>query len=333
MELSTQRENTRFQARVDKRNDLKKGAMEPGGNRPDIRTDMTRQLKQELDTNGTTQQTSSQTTVQPAHHDVQGATDYAKGNRTGDEAKTDFETWDKGFRLWWDNVNVTEYDTLEADQILRLVILRRLMSEDDEGEQGADAMKKENLSKLYLEDFDNFILQTRCERDHSVRNTRLDAHKKALEVGPADVAFRVTLFATMTSPWSLARDELEWITHLFNAEYTMQKVRNMPASELAFNDKRIKDDIAARAILRKDVGNSQRSTERLNCIDMGYRSLNRLQSLHDKLRVLDPGLADKQASTAEYPILREPWEKSQSRIISAAELEGGGLRPRLRLHP
>jgi hypothetical protein len=71
------------------------------------------------------------------------------------------------------------------------------------------------------------------------------------------------------------------------------------------------------------VENSQGSTVRLNCIDMGYRSLNRLQSLHDELCVLGPGLVDRQASTAEQPILLEPWEKSRSHIISVAELEGG----------
>jgi hypothetical protein len=56
---------------------------------------------------------------------------------------------------------------------------------------------------------------------------------------------------------------------------------------------------------------------------MGYRSLNRLQDLHGELCVLDPCLADKQDSTAECPVLREPWGKSQSYIISVTELEGG----------
>jgi hypothetical protein len=58
--------------------------------------------------------------------------------------------------MWWHNVKVTIYDNLDADQILRLVIRRRLMSDEDEGEHGAIAIKKENLSKLYIEDFDNF---------------------------------------------------------------------------------------------------------------------------------------------------------------------------------
>jgi D-hexose-6-phosphate mutarotase len=106
----------------------------------------------------------------------------------------------------------------------------------------------------------------------------------------------------------------------------------MPKSELVFDRKRIRGDIAARAMLRKNVEISQGNTVQLNCIDMGYRSLNRLQNLHDELCVLYLGLADKQASTAEYPVLWEPWEKSQSHIIPVAELEGG-LRPRLRLHP
>jgi hypothetical protein len=112
-------------------------------------------------------------------------------------------------------------------------------------------------------------------------------------------------------------------SYLFDAEYTIKKVRDMPKSELVFNYKRIRDDIAARAILRKDVEISQGSTVQIKCVDMGYRSLNRLQNLHDELCVLDPGLADKQTSTAEHPVLREPWEKTQSHIIPVAELEGG----------
>jgi hypothetical protein len=142
--LSTQREMTRFQLWADERDDLQNAPVEPGDNRPDIRTDMTRQLKGEIDTNKTTQQTLSKTIVQPTHHDIQGVTDYVKANLTGDEAKTDFETWGQGFRLWRSNVNVTEYDTLEADQILHLAIQRELISEEDEGEQEADAMKDEN---------------------------------------------------------------------------------------------------------------------------------------------------------------------------------------------
>jgi hypothetical protein len=112
----------------------------------------------------------------------------------------------------------------------------------------------------------------------------------------------------------------------------MKKVRNMPKREFVFNRKKIREDIAARAMLREDVEISQENKVQLKCVDMGYRSLNRLQDLHGELCILDPGLADKQDSTAEYPVLREPWEKSHSRIISAAELEGG-LCPRLRLHP
>jgi hypothetical protein len=133
----------------------------------------------------------------------------------------------------------------------------------------------------------------------------------------------VTLVATTTSPWGLSRDELERITYLFSAEYTMKKVRNMPKREFVFNRKKIREDIAARAMLREDVEISQENKVQLKCVDMGYRSLNRLQDLHGELCILDPGLADKQDSTAEYPVLREPWEKSHSRIISAAELEGG----------
>jgi hypothetical protein len=50
MELSTQGDKTRFQVWADKRDDLKHAPVEPGGNRPDIWRDMTRQLKAEIDT-------------------------------------------------------------------------------------------------------------------------------------------------------------------------------------------------------------------------------------------------------------------------------------------
>jgi hypothetical protein len=237
MELSIQGEKTQFQAWTDKIGKAPSAPVEPGGNRPDIRTDMTLQLKEELDPDKTTQQTLSKTVVH-TDQEIQSATAYVKANLTGDEAKADFETWNKGFCMWWRNVKVTNYDNLDADQILRLVIRRRLMSDEDEGERGEIAITEENLMKLYIEDFDNFIMYTRGERDHSVRITRLEAYKKALEGSPVNVAFRVTLFATTTSPWSLSRNELEWITYLFNAEHTMKKVRNMPKSELEFSRKK-----------------------------------------------------------------------------------------------
>jgi hypothetical protein len=234
--------------------------------------------------------------------------------------------------MWWQHVKVTNYDNLEADQILRLVINRGLMSDEDEGELDVIAIEKENLSKLYIEDFDNSIMRARGERDHSVRIARLEAFKKALTVSPVNVAFRVTLFATTTSPWSLSGDELEWITYLSNADYTMKKVRKMSKRELVFNHKRIREDIAARAMLRKDVEISQENKVQLKCIDMGYRSLNRLQYLHGGLCILDPVFAYKQDSTDECPVLREPWRRVN--FISYLLLRSRGrLRPRLRLHP
>jgi hypothetical protein len=86
---------------------------------------------------------------------------------------------------------------------------------------------------------------------------------------------------------------LEWIACLFNAEYTMKKVRNVSERGLVFNREKIRGDIARRAILREDVGISQGNKVQLNCIDMGYRSLNRLQYLHGELCILDPDFADK----------------------------------------
>jgi hypothetical protein len=82
----------------------------------------------------------------------------------------------------------------------------------------------------------------------------------------------------------------------------MKEFKDMLVSEFTFDYKKIRGDVAARAMLREDVGNSQGSTVPLNCIDVGYRSLNRLQSLRDGLCVL----VDRQASTAECPILWEP---------------------------
>jgi hypothetical protein len=144
---------------------------------------------------------------------------------------------------------------------------------------------------LYVEDYDNFVMKTKSTRDRIVGITRLDAFRKALTVSPAHVAFRVTLFATTASPWSLSRDELGWIAYLFNAEYTMKKVRNMSKEELVCNRKQIREDIAGRAILRKDVEILREEKVQLNCIDMGYRSLTRLQYPHGDLCILDPSSA------------------------------------------
>ena len=81
----------------------------------------------------------------------------------------------------------------------------------------------------------------------------------------------MTLFATTASPWGLIRDELEWITYLFNAEYTMKKVRNMSKEELVFDHKQIREDIDGRAMLRKDVEISQGNKVQLKCVDVGSR--------------------------------------------------------------
>jgi hypothetical protein len=116
-------------------------------------------------------------------YEIQCATAYVKATLTGDEATVDFETYNKGFWMWWQHVKVTNYDNLEADQILRLVI-----SYEDEGELGAIAIEKENSSKLYVEDFDKFIMRARGKRHHSLRTTRLEAFKKALTVSPVNVA-------------------------------------------------------------------------------------------------------------------------------------------------
>jgi hypothetical protein len=164
MELSIQEEATRSQASADKIGKAPGAPGRPGGNRPDIRTDVTRQLKEAKDTVEITQQTLSKTVVR-ADQEIQFATAYVKATLAGDEAKVDFETYNEGFCMWWQHVKVTNYDNLEADQILRLVIHRGLMSDEDEGELGAIAIKEENLSKFYFEDFDNFIMQTRGKQD------------------------------------------------------------------------------------------------------------------------------------------------------------------------
>jgi hypothetical protein len=180
MELSDRGEKTRFQAWTDQLGKAPSAPVEPGGNRPDIRTDVTRQLKEEIDPVKTAQQTLSKMVVH-ADQEIQSAAAYVKANMTGDEAKDDFETWNKGFCMWWRNVKVTNYDNLDADQILRLVIRQRLMSDEDEGEHGAIAINEENLSKFYIEDFDNFIMRTRAKREHSVRIARLGRTRKPWE--------------------------------------------------------------------------------------------------------------------------------------------------------
>jgi hypothetical protein len=135
---------TRFRIWADKKDDLKNAPVQSGGNSPDVRTDVTRQLKGEIRTKNTTRQIVSKTNVQPTRHDIKSVADFVKANL----ARNDFETWKQGFLLWSHNAAMIEYDTLEADQILRLAIQRELISEEDKGEQEADAMKDKNLFKL-----------------------------------------------------------------------------------------------------------------------------------------------------------------------------------------
>jgi hypothetical protein len=116
------------------------------------------------------------------------------------------------------------YNNLENDRILRLATGPGLSSETDKGELGARATVKEIVNVLYVEDYDNFVNITIGARDPVIGVTRLDAYRKARTVSPAPVALRVTLFAITANPWSLSREELEWITYLFNEKYTMQNV-------------------------------------------------------------------------------------------------------------
>jgi hypothetical protein len=174
MELSNQGEKTRFQIRADERDDLKNAPMQSGGNNPHIQTDMTHQLKGEIETKKSTRQIVSTTNVQPTHQDIKSVADFVKANLIGEKARNNYENWEKGFQLWRYNAKMIEYDTLEADQILRLAIERELISEEDEGKQGADAMEDAKLYKLYVDVFDKFVLQTGGERDqlHEKYTTR-----------------------------------------------------------------------------------------------------------------------------------------------------------------
>jgi hypothetical protein len=196
-------------------------SVEPGGARPDIRIDVTHQLDEVKDPTEITQQLLQKTVVR-ADYQIQHVKAYVRAAMTGDHATADFDTYNTGYKMWWEHAKTIDYDNLEADQILHLAVNRGLVSEEDEGELGALATKEINLNKLYVEDYDNFVMITKGARDHIVGIARLDAFRKAITVSPAHVAFRVTLFATTASLWSLSRDELEWIAYLLNAEYTMK---------------------------------------------------------------------------------------------------------------
>jgi hypothetical protein len=61
---------------------------------------------------------------------------------------------------------------------------------------------------------------------------------------------------------------------------------------------------------------------------MAYRSLTRLQHLHERLEAQKDSLdCDKVLSEmtvdSTYQLPCEPWEQGQSLIISVAEIEGG----------
>jgi hypothetical protein len=77
MGLSIQEEKARLQASTDKIGRAAGASVEPGGTRPDIRKDMTRQLKKAKDPAKITQQTSSKTVVH-TDHEIQCVTAYVK---------------------------------------------------------------------------------------------------------------------------------------------------------------------------------------------------------------------------------------------------------------
>ena len=102
----------------------------------------------------------------------------------------------------------------------------------------------------------------------------------------------------------------------------------MSKNELVFNHRHIAKDMPARAILRKDVELLHDEKVPLRCIDMAYRSLTRLRHLNEGLEAQKDSL-DYEAIFSEmtvdstYQLPCEPWNRSQSLIISVAEIEGG----------
>jgi hypothetical protein len=90
MELSNQGEKSRFQIWADERNDFENAPVQSGGNNPDVRTDMTRQLKGEIETKKSTQQIVSTTNVQPTHQAIKSVADFVKENLIGEKAKNNY---------------------------------------------------------------------------------------------------------------------------------------------------------------------------------------------------------------------------------------------------
>jgi hypothetical protein len=220
-------------------------------------------------------------------------------------------------------------NNLENDHILRLAIARRVSSETDKGTLGALPTIGEIVTPLYVEDFETFVKQTIGTRDLITGVTRLEAYKKARTISSAHVALRVALFATTTNPWNLSREELQWIIYLFNDKYTILDVWNMSKNELVFNHRHIAADLPNRAILRRDVELLNDEKVPLRCIDVAYRSLVRLQGLHERLEVQKESqeygqVLFERTVDSSFQLACEPWNQSQSLIISVAELEGAG---------
>jgi hypothetical protein len=155
----------------------------------------------------------------------------------------------KGFEVWMEKARAHDYHSLEPDHVLRLAASRRHSNEPTEGIYGLYQPIRDILPKLYKDDFEIFVQHAigTCEPTGGL--SRLEAFEKTITICPPLVAVQVALFASVTNPWSVSKEKLQWIIYLFNSQFDIPQVYAMSKAELVVHFNSIAGDLANNANL------------------------------------------------------------------------------------
>jgi hypothetical protein len=142
------------------------------------------------------------------------------------EFQTDADLHDQGFAMWMENARIHDYDRLEPDHLYRLADSRGHSCTED----NVNVREVRNL--LYRGDFDTFARNAVGAYDAGGLS-RLETFERLKSVlGEPLHAVQIALFAWVTNPWNIDKEELQWIIYLFNAQFNMAQVLTMTKGEL-----------------------------------------------------------------------------------------------------
>jgi hypothetical protein len=237
--------------------------------------------------------------------------------------RTDPEISREGFKMWMESARVRDYDDLDLDHIFRLAASRRHTL--IEGQMGEHQIQ----SLLCADDFDIFLQNANGAYEPTGGMSRLEAFARVMSLRAPLQAVQIALFASVTNPWSIGKEELRWIIYLFNSQFDVAQVYAMTKAELVGRYSDISKDCLTEWPKIRDSIQTRDGLVPPNSIDVGYRSLRRLQEMCERLAAEEMaqmfGLeAPPPVTNALTQTASESWNREQSLIVNLIEIEGGG---------